>query len=157
MKKLNAIIKYILVILLGLMFVLVTVQVILRYVFNSALSWSEELVRFIFVWATFLGAAIGIKEHIHIGVDAIVNLLPASVRRWADTIVYLIIFVFGIVLIAAGMPVVFLTHSQLSPALDLPMSYVYIAIPLAGFLSIVYAIAEVFKIWKKRETAQGEV
>jgi TRAP-type C4-dicarboxylate transport system permease small subunit len=141
--------------MLIVMFVLTTVQVVLRYVFNNALSWSEELVRFVFVWATFLGAAIGIKEHIHIGVDAIVNLLPASLRRYADTLVYLIIFAFGIVMIVAGMPVVTLTHSQLSPALEVPMSYVYICVPLAGLLCMIYAAMELLYIWKNRKP-QGE-
>jgi TRAP-type C4-dicarboxylate transport system permease small subunit len=155
MKALNSIIKYILVFMLIVMFILTTVQVVLRYVFNSALSWSEELVRFVFVWATFLGAAIGIKEHIHIGVDAVVNLMPASLRRCVDTLVYLIIFAFGVVMIAAGVPVVTLTHSQLSPALEVPMSYVYICIPLSGFLCIIYAGVELFYTWKNRK-AGGE-
>ena len=156
MKTLNTVIKYVLIVMVIAMFILTTVQVILRYGFNRALSWSEELVRFLFVWATFLGAAIGIKEHIHIGVDAVVNFLPANLRRYADTVVYLIIFAFGIVLVTAGMSVVTLTHSQLSPALDLPMSYVYIAIPLGGALSMIYSIREIFLIWKKLK-ARGEV
>jgi TRAP-type C4-dicarboxylate transport system permease small subunit len=153
-KTLNSVIKYILVIMLIVMFILTTVQVILRYVFNSALSWSEELVRFVFVWATFLGAAIGVKEHIHIGVDAVVNLLPASLRRGADTIVYLIILAFGVVMIAAGMPVVSMTHSQLSPALEMPMSYVYIAIPFAGLLTMIYALVELARVWKNRKARE---
>ncbi|MDR2588540.1 MAG: TRAP transporter small permease [Spirochaetales bacterium] len=155
MKTLNSLIKYVLVVMLAVMFILTTVQVILRYGFNTALSWSEELVRFLFVWATFLGAAIGVREHIHIGVDAVVNLLPASLRRYADTLVYLVIFTFGIVLVCAGIPVVTLTHGQLSPALEMPMSYVYIAIPIAGVFAMLYALAEVVLIWKKRKAGEG--
>ena len=155
MKKLNSLIKYILVIMVSAMFILTTVQVILRYGFNTALSWSEELVRFIFVWATLLGAAIGIKEHIHIGVDAVVNLLPAHLRRFADTLVYLIIFAFGLFLIIASLQVVAVTHPQLSPALDLRMSYVYAALPVSGFFFMLYSALEIVLIWKKRN-AQKE-
>lgn len=154
MKVFNALVKYVLVVMLAVMFVLTTLQVILRYVFNSALSWSEELVRFIFVWATFLGAAIGVKEHIHIGVDAVVNLFPSRLRRCADTLVYLIILIFGIVLIAAGLPVVTLTHGQRSPALEMPMSYVYAAIPAAGVLVIFYAIGQIVHLWIKRKSTE---
>jgi len=152
MQKLSAVIKYILVALISAMFVVTTVQVIMRYLFNTGLSWSEELVRFIFVWASFLGGAIGVKEHIHIGVDVLVNLLPPNLRRYADTLVYSIIFVFGAFLVYAGTPVVIMTHSQLSPAIMMPMSWVYIAIPLAGFFIMVYSVAEIVLVWKKRET-----
>jgi C4-dicarboxylate transporter DctQ subunit len=131
------------------MFILTTVQITLRYVFNVGLSWSEELVRFVFVWATFLAAAIGIKEHIHLGVDAVVNLLRPALRRCADTVVYLIIFAFGVVMVTAGMQVVMLTHGQLSPAMMMPMSYVYIAIPIGGALCLVYAVGELVRVWTK--------
>jgi TRAP-type C4-dicarboxylate transport system permease small subunit len=69
--------------------------------------------------------------------------------------VYLIIFAFGVVMIVAGIPVVTLTHSQLSPALEVPMSYVYISIPLAGGLCMIYALMELFYTWKNRK-AGGE-
>ena len=151
MQKLNTAIKYVLVVMIGVMFIVTTTQVILRYCFNTGLSWSEELVRFIFVWATFLGGAIGVKEHIHIGVDVLVNLLPPHLRRFADTLVYLIVFAFGLFLICAGTPVVTMTHSQLSPAIMMPMSWVYIAIPVSGFFVMVYSVAEIVFVWKKRK------
>jgi TRAP-type C4-dicarboxylate transport system permease small subunit len=148
-KTLNVALKYFLVFLMIVMFVLTTLQITLRYVFNVGLSWSEELVRFVFVWATFLAAAIGIREHIHIGVDAVVNLLRPALRRYADTVVYLVIIAFGVIMITAGIQVVQLTHSQLSPAMMMPMSYVYIAIPIGGALCLVYAIGELVRVWNK--------
>jgi len=154
-KALNTIIKYALIFVVGAMFILTTIQVIMRYGFNNALSWSEELVRFLFIWATLLGAAIGLKEHIHIGIDTVVSLLPAALRRYTDTLVHLIDIAFCIFLIVVGWSFVGMTHTQFSPALDLRMSYVHFAIPLGALLCILYSALEIFQIWKKRKT-QGE-
>ena len=149
MKALNATIKYFLIFVVGAMFILTTLQVIMRYGFNNALSWSEELVRFLFVWATLLGAAIGIKEHIHIGIDTVVNLLPATLRRYTNTLVHLIDIAFFIFLIVMGWSFVEMTHTQFSPAMDIRMSHVHLAIPLGGGLCILYSVLEIINTWKK--------
>jgi len=140
---------------MGAMFILTTIQVIMRYGFNNALSWSEELVRFLFIWATLLGAAVGVKERIHIGIDTVVNLLPATLRRHIDILVHLIDIAFCIFLVVIGWSFVDMTHTQFSPALDLRMSYVHFAIPLGASLCILYSVLEISHIWKKRKT-QGE-
>jgi len=53
-------------ILLFIMLVLVSVQVITRYIFNNPISWTEEMARFILVWITFIGAAISLKQNQHV-------------------------------------------------------------------------------------------
>jgi len=58
-----------------LMVVLVFGNVVLRYGFNSGITISEELSRWLFVWLTFLGALIGLREHAHLGTDALVARL----------------------------------------------------------------------------------
>ena len=57
------------------MVVLVFGNVVLRYGFNSGITVSEELSRWLFVWLTFLGALIGLREHAHLGTDALVGRL----------------------------------------------------------------------------------
>ena len=51
-------------------------NVVLRYGFNSGLTASEELSRLFFVWLTFLGAVVALREHGHLGVDTLVRRLP---------------------------------------------------------------------------------
>ena len=62
--------------------VVVTAQVVWRYAFNNSLVWTEELSRYLFVWMTFVGAALAVKESSHIRVSLLVDCLPARVRRW---------------------------------------------------------------------------
>ncbi len=54
-------------------------QVLARFVFHSSLSWSEELLRFSFVWVTFLGSAVGLSQGSHMNVQAFTNMMPKKV------------------------------------------------------------------------------
>ena len=77
-------------------------QVIMRYVFSSASSWSEELIRFIFIWCSFMAAAIGVREGIHIGINIFVNLLPRRLVPLTEIVVNLAILVFAGCLVYYG-------------------------------------------------------
>ncbi len=78
--------------LLAAMTLVTFVQVVLRYVFASGFIWALELVTFLFGWLVIMGVGYGIRVHSHIGVDAIVRLLPSPAQR-----------LLGLVAIAAGL------------------------------------------------------
>ncbi len=67
--------EWLLVLMLALMVLLVFGNVALRYGFNSGITLSEEVSRWLFVWLTFLGAAIAVREHGHLGSDMLVSRL----------------------------------------------------------------------------------
>ena len=67
--------KFLIVLLLALMVVLVFGNVVLRYGFNTGITISEELSRWFFVYVTFLGAIVAMREHAHLGVDSLVRRL----------------------------------------------------------------------------------
>lgn len=62
---------------LAAMVVLVFGNVVMRYAFNSGISLSDELSRWLFVWMTFMGAVVALREHGHLGTDFLVGKLPA--------------------------------------------------------------------------------
>ncbi|MBD9393000.1 TRAP transporter small permease [Acidovorax sp. ACV01] len=66
---------------LAIMVVLVFGNVVLRYTFNSGITISEELSRWLFVWLTFMGAVVALREHGHLGVDALVSRLPTLGKK----------------------------------------------------------------------------
>jgi C4-dicarboxylate transporter DctQ subunit len=68
-------------VLLGLMTVVTFANVVARYVFNSNILWALEATVFMFAWLVLLGASYAVKKHIHLGVDAIINLVSPPVRR----------------------------------------------------------------------------
>jgi TRAP-type C4-dicarboxylate transport system permease small subunit len=79
LKGIFKLLDYILVGCLGAIMVLG--NVILRYGFNSGITESEELSRFLFVWLTFIGAIVGVRENAHLGVDTLVRRLPPAGKK----------------------------------------------------------------------------
>ncbi|MDM0086105.1 MULTISPECIES: TRAP transporter small permease [unclassified Variovorax] len=67
--------------MLAVMVVLVFGNVVLRYGFNSGITVSEEVSRWLFIWMTFLGAVVALKEHGHLGVDMVVQKLPPAGKK----------------------------------------------------------------------------
>ncbi|MQQ07441.1 TRAP transporter small permease subunit [Epibacterium sp. SM1979] len=77
----DAIEETLIAIILGLMTALTFANVIARFVFNSNILWGLEATVFLFAWLVLLGASYAVKKHSHLGVDAIVNMLPQGPRR----------------------------------------------------------------------------
>ena len=69
------------VLCLAIMVVLVFGNVVLRYTMNSGITVSEELSRWLFVWLTFMGAVVALREHGHLGTDVLVARLPAAGKK----------------------------------------------------------------------------
>jgi TRAP-type C4-dicarboxylate transport system permease small subunit len=143
-------IKYILVALMAVLSFLGVFQVVGRAI-GVVPAWTEEAIRFLFVWASCVGAAIGIKEHIHIGIDVIVNLLPKLGQKICAILVQLILLGFDAFIIKVGFQMVAKTMTQASPALRLPMAYVYLAVPVMGILGIWYSVLEIIKLIREKE------
>jgi TRAP-type transport system small permease protein len=73
--------KVLIALFLAIMVVLVFGNVVLRYAFNSGITVSEEISRWLFVWLTFIGAVIAMREHGHLGVDTLVKRLPPMGKK----------------------------------------------------------------------------
>ena len=73
--------RFLVALFLAIMVVLVFGNVFLRYAFNTGITVSEELSRWLFVWMTFLGALVALREHAHLGVDTLVKRLPAIGKK----------------------------------------------------------------------------
>ena len=66
---------------LSICVVLVNANVLMRYFFHSPIQWSEEVVTSLFVWTVFIGSAYAYRNHSHLGVDIVVNMLPGKVKK----------------------------------------------------------------------------
>lgn len=131
-------------------------QVVSRYGFNYTPYWSEELSRFLVVWSIFIGVAIGVRSNQHIGVDAVIRLLPHRLKIASEVLLNLI----GVVVLSilAVNSIQFIQHTiefeQLSPAMRLPMYIPYIAMPVGIFLSIVHFIHNIVKLFTIPDQAE---
>ena len=73
--------EWLMLAMLAVMVVLVFGNVVMRYALNSGITISEELSRWLFVWMTFLGAVVGLKEHGHLGTDMLIAKLGPTGKR----------------------------------------------------------------------------
>ncbi|WP_207482141.1 TRAP transporter small permease [Arenibaculum pallidiluteum] len=117
--------EMVLVGLLAGMVVMVFGNVVLRYLFNSGIDVSEELSRYFFVWLTFIGAIVAMREGAHLGVDTLVRVLGRSGRLVCLVLSDLLILLCCAVL-AHGTWVQFaINASNYSPVTGLPMVWVF--------------------------------
>jgi len=126
---------------------LILVQVILRYVFARPLFWVEELSRYLILWMVFLSMWRGLKTGAFPGIELGVSRLPARGRKVCALVQRALVLTFSAILVRQGWNLLSLAklRNQLSPALRMPMSWVYLCIPVGagilGFQIVADAIA----------------
>jgi len=115
-------------------------QVLSRYIFSFSFAWSEELTRYIFVWMIFVGASLGFRYKSHIALDLVLSLMPPLGRRIMEFINAVAILVLLGVLIYYGWNTTLVAMKQNSPALYLPMGYVYASIPIGSVVTAIFIL-----------------
>lgn len=135
--------KLICVVCLALMSILIVLQVFFRYVLNNSLSWSEELARYLFIWMIYIGISYGVKMDKHICVDAVYSFMPKGVKKWYAIVAYILFLVFAIAVVYFGILVVGMQISsgQVSPAMGIPMQYIYAA-PVVGMVLTAFRLIQ---------------
>ncbi len=131
---------FLLVVATLVMVISILLQVFFRYVMNAPLYWSEEIARYAFVWLVFIGAALASKRGAHIGVDYIVMHLPELPKDLLAIFVNLLVLFFIACVIYMSVGVIQSNMTQLSPAMRIPMGYIYMAIPIGLGISSVYIV-----------------
>jgi TRAP-type C4-dicarboxylate transport system permease small subunit len=125
---------------MGVMLACIAIQVVMRYVFGKAPSWSEELALLMFSWATLGGLAMGVREGFHVRLDVLINLLPAPLRRWAETLIEAVTAAFGAYLAWSGMRFLDATGGSVSAAIGYPIEFLHALAPVAGALICLFAL-----------------
>ena len=110
-------------------------NVILRYGFNYSLAWSEEVVREVIMYTTFVGCSVAVKNRSMIKIDALYQLVP-GVRFSLSIFSNLVILIFSIMMIYYGVEMAKLqvATNQKTVILQIPIVYLYIFLPLTGVL-----------------------
>ncbi|HOA15146.1 MAG TPA: TRAP transporter small permease [Bacillota bacterium] len=147
--------EYILAVLLVVISCVMMLQIVMRYVFNSSLPWPEELTRYCFVWSGFLGIGYSIKRGLMLKIDVIFSLFPKKVQKVLDIFSQVVMLVFFSYMFVMSIDVFkkVISSGQTSPALRLPMSYVYASL-LAGFaLAAIRSVQSIALTFMKKPTA----
>lgn len=143
LKAINRSIKVICIILLAIMAILTFVQVIFRYIIQSSLSWSEELITYMFIWLTFLAATIAVKEDRHLRITMFVDIFKNNrqISKIFKIIADLLCMGYMCVLLIKGINAAGESFriGQVSSSMEfIPMGFLYLAIPISSLIMLVY-------------------
>ena len=148
-KTFNTIENNVLIISLAVMVIVIFMQVIMRYIFNHSLSWSEEFARYLFVWFSWMGVSAGLKDGEHLRVELLsVKLVKLGFLKADELVTILVSLIwlattaivtyYGFYLVSQQMDM-----SVLTPAMKMPVWIAYLSVPAC---SLVIGIRLIVKI-----------
>lgn len=132
------------VIILGIICFAVFAQVVSRFLLKTPLSWTEELSRYSLVWLTFVGASLALRHNGHFVIEVLEHKLHGRKREYLQMFILVLMLVYTVVLLINGLQLLPVAHMQESPALDIHMSYVYLAVPVGCVFMIVHLLVKLF-------------
>lgn len=153
MKALRKVLTQILNVLAGVSFIAMVVltcwQVFTRYVLQNPSSWSEELVSYLFAWASLLGASLITGERGHMNIPVVVERFSPAVQKVLAIFGELIAFAFsGIILVYGGIEISQLAMGQMTSSLGVAVGVFYVVMPLCGILNMIYTVLNIADICK---------
>jgi TRAP-type C4-dicarboxylate transport system permease small subunit len=137
-----------LVVLMLVMVLNVLWQVFTRFILGAPATFTEELARYVLIWVGMLGAAYVAGKKMHLSIDFVTGKMTGKLKYWTEIFIQACIFLFGLFgMVIGGVYLVYLTLylEQTSAALQLPLGYVYIVIPVSGLLIMYFAATSLFE------------
>ena len=134
------VVRWFCIVLASLLFIIVVAAVIARYGFGQAVSWTEEVPRYLLIWISFLAAAVGVLQRDHVGFDVLFNALPKPARRVLGVSLSALILMFGWIVFRYGITFVQDFGSDLMETIPYTNYWYYPAMPISGFLIMVFAL-----------------
>jgi TRAP-type C4-dicarboxylate transport system permease small subunit len=123
----------------------VSVQVIARYFFNHAFGWGEEFPIFIFLWVSFLAAAIAYRDGSHLSVDFLVEKYPPKIRWIVNYVNLILCLIFMLLLIYFEGSMTWATRTSTFVVMKISKAYCYVGIPLSCLLFAVFIVEKLTK------------
>jgi TRAP-type C4-dicarboxylate transport system permease small subunit len=120
-------------------FLCVIAQVVLRYIFNNPLTWSEELARYLFIWCAFLGWLVASRRHSHLAMTFVVDRLPGSVQTVIGVLIQAATLWFAWLLGSRGLQLVRNNWDVENVAVPFNLGVVYLIEPIAAVVIAIYA------------------
>lgn len=122
---------------------IVTIEVVLRYIFGLSLIFTEELARYLMVWIVFLGGALAVKDDSHIRINVLVQRLSPRLGRLVRITAHGLTMFLLVVLTVEGTKILPRQLDQMCITIDTSMFYFYLAIPVGSILMIIFILPRI--------------
>ena len=127
--------------LFALMTLIGTYQIVTRYFFNRPSTVSEELLTYSFTWMALLASAYVFGKRDHMRMGFLADKFTGPGRRYLEVAIDLLTFAFaGVVMVYGGISITKLTMIQTTASLRVPMGYIYVIVPVAGVLIMLFSL-----------------
>jgi len=136
---------------MGMMVIIVSVQVVLRYLFGASIDSADELARLFFVWTIFLAIPHGIRHGAHVGIDLVISKLPSVVEEQLFRIMSLVSMFLMIMLMMGAWQAIVDRWPELMPTLPITSAVFYIVLLICAVHSILHLAVLVCggsKVWE---------
>jgi TRAP-type C4-dicarboxylate transport system permease small subunit len=129
--------------------------VVLRYVFNDAPAYVEQVALLLVISVAMFGAAAGVRDAGHIGLDSLVALLSEKLQFWCGIAVCVLSIVFGLALLAGSIEMALSTYASTIPTLGLSEAFRYLPVLVGGILIAVFSIEHLVAQLKGTEVVRS--
>ena len=147
---LNKIILSICVVLFMFMTVVGTYQILVRYIFRSPSTVSEELISYSFAWMSMFAASYIFGKRDHMRMVFFIEKFNKEVQNKVGILAEIVVLLFAVgVLISGGTYIATLSMTQTTPALGISMGYIYMVLPVCGIITSIYSVLNIFDFIKK--------
>jgi TRAP-type C4-dicarboxylate transport system permease small subunit len=158
-KSLTNILSIVLIGLMAIIVLDVTWQVFTRFILKDPSSFTEELAGFLLIWIGLLGASYAYYTKAHLGIDILTSKYTGIKKQIIEIVISVIVLLFALfILVIGGLNLVNITFTlkQISPAMGIPMGYVYLVLPLTGILLIYYSVVFILASLKGESMVSAE-
>lgn len=136
---------------LAILVVIVSVQVFCRYVLQNSLDWTEELARYLLIWAVLFGCSYAMKEEAHLEMSILRSMVGQRLEKIIHVFACLMCLVFCVIMINAGMESIenIRWSEQTTPAMQIPAWIIWLAMPVGFALMGIHAVLRVVRIIRR--------
>lgn len=146
MDKLNQACVFLASLALVVITIIIPYGVFTRFVLNSASSWPEPLSILLMIWLSFLSAVVCYREHLHISVGMLPNMLTGSARTALGLLIEASMLVTNVFLLWFGTKLVMKTwYQSLAEFPDLSVGISYLPVPIGGLITVLYIVERVLR------------
>ncbi len=151
-KIIDSVLRWFLIFIISLMTLNVLWQVFTRFVLQNPSSFTEELARYTLVWLGILGASYVAGQKMHLAIDLLSQKLEGKSKIYLEIFIQVSVFFFSLVVMVIGgyrLVLITLSLNQISAALQVPLGYVYLVLPISGALILFYSSHFIIEAIKK--------
>ena len=129
----------------------VSFQVFGRYIMNDTPTWAEALALVLVIWVTMFGAAVGVRDAGHIGMESLLVLVPDEWRRRLELVIHALVGIFGALMVAGGWGLMEGVLSYKIPTLGISEGWHYAPLLLSGAMIFLFSIEHIVAIFNGTE------